>query len=211
MEYTTLGRTGLRVSVAGLGCGGFSRLGLGTGGSEAQATALVRRALDRGVTLIDTAAAYGTEAAVGAALRGVPRDSVVIATKAGIHKDAALFSPAQVVASLEQSLRRLGTDHIDVFQLHGVPPKVYPHARDVILPELQRQRERGKLRFIGITETSPSDHEHEMLCAAAEDGFWDVVMVAFHMMHQAARVRLFPLTRQKRIGTLLMFAVRSIF
>ena len=68
MEYVTLGRTGLRVSVAGLGCGGFSRLGLGRGKSEAEAVALIHRALDLGVNLFDTAAAYGTEAVLGKAL-----------------------------------------------------------------------------------------------------------------------------------------------
>ncbi|MBV9552560.1 MAG: aldo/keto reductase, partial [Alphaproteobacteria bacterium] len=55
MEYTALGRTGLRVGVAGLGCGGFSRLGLGTGGDEAGAVAIVRHAIDHGVNLFDTA------------------------------------------------------------------------------------------------------------------------------------------------------------
>ena len=71
MEYTTLGRTGLKVSVAGLGCGGFSRLGLGTGKSEADAIGIIRAALDLGVNLFDTAAAYGTEtgARQGAARR----------------------------------------------------------------------------------------------------------------------------------------------
>ena len=72
MEYVTLGRSGLKVSVAGLGCGGFSRLGLATGKSEAEAVALVRGALDMGVNLFDTAAVYGTEAVVGEAIRSVP-------------------------------------------------------------------------------------------------------------------------------------------
>src|SRR5258705_1321506 len=84
MEYVTLGRTGLRVSIAGLGCGGFSRLGLGTGKSEAEAIALIREALDLGINLLDTAAVYGTESVVGRAIKSVPRDSVVIATKAWI-------------------------------------------------------------------------------------------------------------------------------
>jgi aryl-alcohol dehydrogenase-like predicted oxidoreductase len=57
MQYTTLGKTGLEVSVAGLGCGGNSRIGLGTGLSEAQSVALVKRALDLGVNLLDTASA----------------------------------------------------------------------------------------------------------------------------------------------------------
>ena len=78
MEFTTLGRTGLRVSVAGLGCGGFSRLGLGRGKSATEAMALVRAALDHGVNLIDTAAAYGTEEVLGRALKG-RREGVVLA------------------------------------------------------------------------------------------------------------------------------------
>ena len=70
MHTTTLGRTGLKVSVAGLGCGGNSRIGMGAGLSEAESVALVRQALDLGVNLIDTAAAYGTEGLVGKAIKG---------------------------------------------------------------------------------------------------------------------------------------------
>jgi aryl-alcohol dehydrogenase-like predicted oxidoreductase len=200
----------LRVSVAGLGCGGFSRLGLGTGKSEAHAESIVRRALGLGITLFDTAAAYGTEAVVGRAIKDVPRDTVVICTKALVPDvdDAA----ARVVASLDASLKALGTDHVDVFQLHGVPPSAYARARDAIAPALLREKEKGKLRFLGITETAPGDTEHKMIeQAAAADGVWDVVMVAFHMLHQNARHSVFPLTRKNRIGTLLMFAVRKIF
>jgi L-galactose dehydrogenase len=207
MEYRTLGRTGLRVSVAGLGCGGNSRLGLGTGKSEAEAIALVRAALDLGVTFFDTAAAYGTEAVLGKALKGVPRERIVIATKASWGP----LSPERVVASLDRSLRRLGTDYIDVFQLHGVSPAAYAQAREVVAPALLRERDKGKLRFLGITEAASSDAEHRMLERAAADGIWDTVMVAFHMLHQNARERVFPLTRRHRIGTLLMFAVRNIF
>ena len=69
MLYTTLGKTGLRVSVAGLGCGGFSRLGLAAGKSEDEAADLVREAVDLGVNFIDTAPAYGTEGVVGKALK----------------------------------------------------------------------------------------------------------------------------------------------
>ncbi len=211
MDYTTLGRTGLRVSVAGLGCGGFSRLGLGTGHSEAEAIAVVREALDQGVNFIDTAANYGTEGVVGAALDGVPRDGVIIATKASAHRGTEGRTAEDVVASLDNSLRALRTDCIDVFQLHGVPPALYDHARDAVAPALLRERERGKIRYLGITENSANDHRQEMLARAAPDGLWDVMMVAFHMMHQPARETLFPVTRQAGIGTLLMFAVRSIF
>ena len=211
MEYTTLGRTGLRVSVAGLGCGGFSRLGLGTGKSEADAIGIIRAALDLGVNLFDTAAAYGTEPVLGKALRGVPRDQVVICTKAPFGISAAGSSPERAVASLDRSLEELGTDYIDVYQLHGVAPRGYQHAVEIIAPALLREKEKGKFRHLGITETAPGDPEHEMVQRACRDGVWDVAMVAFHMMHQNARANVFPLTREHRVGTLLMFAVRNIF
>lgn len=211
MHYTTLGRTGLNVSVAGLGCGGFSRLGLGTGKSEAEAIGIVRAALDLGVNLFDTAAAYGTEPVLGQALRGVPREQVVICTKAPFGISAPDSSPEKAVASLDRSLRELGTDYIDVYQLHGVAPRGYEHALESIAPALLREKEKGKLRHLGITETAPGDPGHDMIQRACRDGVWDVVMVAFHMMHQNAREAVFPLTLRHGVGTLLMFAVRNIF
>jgi len=211
MEYTVLGRTGLKVSVAGLGCGGFSRLGLGTGKSRAAAVALVRQALDLGVNLLDTAAAYGTEEVVGEAIKTVRREDVVITTKAWIPRGDGRRAAERAVAGLENSLRRLGTDYVDVFQLHGVSPEGYEQARDVIAPALLDQKAKGKLRHLGVTEAASEDPGHEMLQRAVEDEMWDVVMVAFHMMHQNARTTVFPRTMANRIGTLLMFAVRNIF
>src|SRR5467141_3156170 len=168
MEYVTLGRTGLRVSVAGLGCGGFRRLRLGPGKSTADAVALVRQALDMGVNLLDTAAAYGTEAVVGEAIKSVPRDSVVIATKAWIPRSEGRSAADRAVASLDNSLRQLRTDYVDIFQLHGVSPKAYDRALDVIAPALLKEREKGKLRHLGVTETGSSDAEHAMLARAVE-------------------------------------------
>jgi len=143
MEYTTLGRTELKVSVAGLGCGGFSRLGLSTGGTEASAIAIIHAALDHGVNLLDTAAPYGTEDVVGKAIKSVPRDSVVIATKSSVIRGGERWTPERVVASLDNSLRELGIDCIDVFQLHAVPPSGYDYVRDVIAPALLKEKERG--------------------------------------------------------------------
>jgi aryl-alcohol dehydrogenase-like predicted oxidoreductase len=211
MDYTTLGRTGLKVGVAGLGCGGFSRLGLGTGGSEEGAIAIVRQAIELGVNLFDTAASYGTESVLGKAIKSVPRDSVVICTKAPFSWSSGRADPAGVVAALDKSLRQLDTEYIDVYQLHGVPPSNYAHALEQLAPVLLREREKGKFRFLGISETAPHDLSHETLGRAAQDGVWDVVMVGFSMMHQNAREQVFPLTREHRVGTLLMFAVRNIF
>jgi len=206
-----LGRTGLRASVAGLGCGGFSRLGLGRGRSEAEAVALIHQALDLGVNLFDTAAAYGTEAILGKALKAVPREEVVIATKAPFNVSNPNASAESAVASLDNSLRQLDTEYIDIYQLHGVAPAAYDHARDVIAPALLKEKAKGKFRHLGISETAPNDPEHRMLQRAVPNGAWDVAMVGFHMMHQNARDAVFPLTRAHRVGTLLMFAVRNIF
>jgi aryl-alcohol dehydrogenase-like predicted oxidoreductase len=211
MEYTTLGRTGLRVSVAGLGCGGFSQLGLGTGKSEADAIAIIHEALDLGVNLFDTAASYSTEPVLGRALRRVPREKVVICTKAPFAVSNPSSTPESAVLSLDRSLKALGTDYIDVYQLHGIAPRAYDHAVEALAPALLREKEKGKFRHLGITETAPGDPEHEMTQRACQGGVWDVVMVAFHMMHQNARTSVFPLTLKHRVGTLMMFAVRNIF
>jgi len=211
MDYTTLGRTGLRVSVAGLGCGGNSRIGQSAGLSEAESVALVREALDLGVNFLDTAEAYGTEGIVGRAIEAVPRDQVVISTKCLIRRGDGLRSGADVVQCLEDSLRRLRTDHVDVFHLHAVSPANYEHALRELAPALLREKEKGKLRHLGVTETGPNDPRQEMMQRAMHDACWEVVMLAFHMMHQGARRKVFPHTRRAGIGTLLMFVVRNIF
>lgn len=212
MEYTTLGRTGLKVSVAGLGCGGSSKLGLGSGHSTAHAVGIVQRALDLGVNFIDTAQYYQTEPVVGAAIRGRARDSIVISTK---HKtsliDGKVFSVPEILAGLDRSLRALGTDHVDVFCLHTVMPREYDRVIREIVPVLMREKEKGKFRFLGITEFAGRDPRHEMLARALQDDCWDAVMVAFHMLNQNARQHVFPATRAKQVGTMIMFAVRAIF
>src|SRR5205807_6516930 len=114
MEYVTTGRTPLAVGGGVVGCSRFSRLGLGTGKSEEEAVALVRQALDLGVNLLDTAAVYGTEGVVGQAIKSVPRDSVVIATKAWIPPREGRSAAERAVTSLDNSLRQLGTDYVDI-------------------------------------------------------------------------------------------------
>ena len=196
--------------MAGPARGGFSRLGLGRGKTEAEAIAVVHAALDHGVNLLDTAAAYGTEEVVGRALAG-RRDGVVLATKAMVREGTRALSGAEVVASLEASLTRLGTDRVEVFQLHAVLPREYDHVMAEIVPALLRARDAGKIRHVGITETAPNDHAHATLIRALDDGVWATMMVAFIMMHTNARDTLFPRTRSQGVGTLMMFAVRNVF
>ena len=207
MQRVKLGRTGLTVSAVGLGCGGHSRLGMTSGADETNASNVVAAALDLGIDFIDTARAYGTETAVGHAIRG-RRDRVVISTKALPGGAAGLMSAAELRDSLDLSLKRLGTDYVDVFHLHGVLVDQYDHCVDVLLPELVRAQEAGKVRFIGITERFGVDTCHTMLASALPDNHFDVIMVGHNLINPSARHAVFPLTRKHAVGTLIMFAVR---
>jgi len=137
MEYKPLGKTGLTVSVAGLGCGGNSRLGLRRGASFEESVAIVRTAVDLGVNFIDTAEAYGTEEIVGAAARHYDRDRLVISTKA-IFRSGNDTADA-VTRRVEAGLKRLGLDYVDIFHFHAVSPATYSHHRDVLAPAQQQQ------------------------------------------------------------------------
>jgi L-galactose dehydrogenase len=209
MELTTLGRTGLEVSVAGLGCGGHSRLGLGKGGGDADAIAVVHRALDLGINLIDTARIYGTEDVVGRALAG-RRDEVILSTKAMPEMDGELLSADGLRRSVEQSLGRLRTDRIDLFFLHGVGVTHLEHCREVLGPELARLRANGTVRHVGASEAFMRDTDHQALTTALDEGhdWFDVVMVGFNLLNPSARGRLLAATQARDIGVLVMFAVR---
>jgi L-galactose dehydrogenase len=208
MEYTTLGRTGLKVSVAGLGCGGPSRLGLRDNKSEWQCVTLVRQALDLGVNFLDTAEVYGTEEIVGKAVTAFTRDRVVISTKKKFPLDNPKDPAGEVRKSLEQSLRLLKTDYIDVYHAHGVEPGEYAYATTELLPVLAKLRDEGKIRFIGVTEAFVDDMSHRMLRQALDDGHWDVVMAGFNLLNQSAQNEVLPKALEKNVGTLVMFAVR---
>ncbi len=180
--------------------------------TEDQSARLIHEAVGLGVNFIDTAPGYGTEGVVGKALKTIPRDQVVVATKAYVHRNDDWATPERVVASLDNSLRVMGTDYIDVFNLHGVLAGRIRHTRSrPSRPVLLEQKAKGKIRHIGITENPIVDFTNETLKRALRDPVWEVFMVGFHMLHQGARQNVFPITREKGIGTLLMFAVRSIF
>jgi aryl-alcohol dehydrogenase-like predicted oxidoreductase len=200
MQYTTLGRTKLRVSVAGLGAGGFSRLGLKAGKTEDKAARLVLEAVDLGINFIDTAAAYGTEGVIGRALTSLQRDQVVISTKSTVRRDSERVEPKGLVANIDNSLRVMGTEHIDVFHLHGVQSDDYGYALETLAPVLEAEKRKGKIRHIGITEAAIADHTNQMLKRALRDPVWEVFMVAFHMMHQVARTNVFARVVQADYG-----------
>ncbi len=207
MQYRTLGRTGLRVSVIGIGAGGPSRLGQRDDiRTEAESVALVLRGLDAGINFIDTAEAYQTEAIVGAAVAKRNREDIIISTKKRLRGEN--ISAAELRAGLHDSLRRLRTDYVDVYHLHGLRPQQYSYYAEEILPVMQALRQEGKIRFIGVTENWSGDLEHLMLQRALLDGHWDVVMVGFNLLNQRARETVLQPAIAKDIGVLIMFAVR---
>ncbi len=207
MDRVALGRTGLMVSPAGLGCGGYSRLGMQEGDASI-AEGVVNHALDLGVNFFDTARAYGTEEVVGRCVAG-RRDDVVISTKAMyVDRDLNYLPPEKLIESLEKSLRRMNTDYVDVFSLHGVVPEYLDHCIDVLVPALQREVEKGKIRFIGVTESFMHDPAHEMLKRAIPSDLFDVVMVGFNFLNPGARDTVFPLCQKQGVATQVMHAVR---
>ncbi len=178
METRTIGS--LRVSVVGLGCNNFGmRL------DQEESGAVVRAALDAGITLFDTADVYGgakSEAYLGAAL-GSRRDEVVVATKFGGpyqgHEGGA--GPAYVRRALEDSLRRLGTDHVDLYQLHTPDPKT-PIADTLgALGELVAE---GKVRELGCSNFT--GRMLEEAAAAVADGAPRFVSVQnqYNLLHR---------------------------
>lgn len=201
----------MTVSVAGLGCGGSSRLGASKGLPESHSIGLVRKAFDQGVTFFDTAQVYGTEGIVGAAVSQLPRDQVVISSKMKGTKGADVLSEAEVVAALERSLRALKTDYIDIYNLHSVVVSEYDGLLDRVVPVLLREKEKGKIRHLGITEAGPRDHTHQMLTKAVADGPFEAIAIAYNMMNQLAHQEVLPKARDRGIGSMVMFAVRAVF
>jgi aryl-alcohol dehydrogenase-like predicted oxidoreductase len=170
MEFRNLGRSGLRVSLVGLGCANF-----GNRIDEDAARAVVHRALDCGITFFDTADSYGTRGAseeiLGAAL-GPRRADVIVATKFGNtlkgigSQDRRPGASARyAVAAVEASLKRLDTDWIDLYQLHYPDPATPIEETLQALDDLKRQ---GKIRFAGNANFSADQIEAAHQCAAAK-------------------------------------------
>jgi aryl-alcohol dehydrogenase-like predicted oxidoreductase len=158
MEKSRLGGQGLEVGAIGLGCMGMSEF-YGPR-DEAEALATIHRALDLGVTMLDTADVYGphtNEELVGRALRGRRRQDVVVATKFGIVRGGdplargANGRPEYVRSSCDGSLRRLGLEAIDLYYLHRVDPATPIEDTVGAMAELVRA---GKVRFLGLSEAS---------------------------------------------------------
>lgn len=191
MNYRTLGRTGLRCSEVGLGTWAFASQIYGDV-SERDARETIRAALDLGVNLFDTAPLYGSaerdgiaEVILGRAL-GADRERVLISTKFGRYATegaAPHFHARRARASVEGSLRRLGTDHVDVLFFHS--PFGPDDIDDDVWAELDRLRQEGKVRFVGHSISKFEDTEPMARTWAAERKI-DVVQVVYSLMNRQA-------------------------
>lgn len=209
MEMCTLGRTGLKVSVVGLGCGGNSRLGTSSGGSDDAAVALIRAGLDLGINFVDTAALYGTEKVVGRALAG-RRHEAVLATKALVESAShEPVTPEVFKTSLEQSLSGLNTDHVDLFYLHAVRPERLEYTIEALVPVALQMKQEGKIRFIGLTEAFPTDPSHKVLQHSEFLNEIDVFMIGLNLANASARKTAIVCDAKLNKGRVGMYAVRN--
>ena len=215
MIYRNLGRTGQKVSLLSYGTGGPSGFGARTGVDRAGRHRLIRRMLDLGVNLFDTAEGYGdSEEWLGDALQGTSRDSYLIATKWGPpggergREEEDTFT--SLADSFERSLRRLRTDYIDIMQFHGVSMATYGAVVDRYYPILKALQEQGKIRFIGATFLLRAEPRHETAVHAlrTDPGLWDTIMLKYGFLNQWAAKEVFPLAIEQGVGVLNMAAVR---
>jgi len=210
MHYRTLGQTGLQVSEVGLGAmpfGGMVTQADGTqfgwsGTDDQELIALVHRSEACGVNLLDTAEAYGNghgEAVVGEALQG-RRDKWIIATKVRPNQGIDADTPDEaavrqrITEACEQSLHRLQTDYIDLYQLHAIP---YPWAMPVAMETLAHLRAAGKIRWYGI-----STNNREAIDQLRAYGPLHVLQIGFNLLERQAEA-LLHWARAEQIGTLI--------
>ena len=212
MEYRTLGKTGLKVSLASFGTGGPSQFGQHKGLGQEQQTALIRRCLDLGVNLFDTHEGYGnSESILGEALLGVPRDSYHLVTKWSYHSSRGAGRNASAFAeSVERSLKRLNTDYIDVLMIHGILKDEYESVMRRFMPTLERFQEQGKVRFRGFSTRYIADPGQEIVPFALgrDPDLWDVVMLKYGILNQIMGKEGLPLALEHNLGVLNMASVR---
>jgi aryl-alcohol dehydrogenase-like predicted oxidoreductase len=200
MKYRTLGKTGLRVSIVGLGtmvhAGHFGPM------KDSESLEAIETALELGVNFIDTSDAYGAgygETLLGNAFKG-RRDKIVIATKGGNvmvgpNRGKRIFEPDYISRVMDESLRRLQTDYIDLYQLHN--PTVEVIERGAVWEVLERAKKAGKIRHYGVSINSMEEGT-----AAVKDGRAETIQVEYNLLAQEPAETFFPAAQQANIGVI---------
>jgi aryl-alcohol dehydrogenase-like predicted oxidoreductase len=210
MQYRTLGRTGVQVSSLVLGAMNFGAIGRT---SQDEVTAIIGAALDGGINLIDTADMYSageSEEMVGRAIAG-RRDDIVLATKAGLpmggdpnHRGS---SRRWLVTELDNSLRRLGVDHVDLYQIHRWDPATSDEETLSALTDLQRA---GKIRYFG-SSTFPAYRIVQAQWAAREHHLSRYVteQPSYSILQRGIETDVLPVTGQYGLGVLVWSPLAS--
>ncbi|MFE1507978.1 aldo/keto reductase [Streptomyces sp. NPDC058726] len=210
MQYRTLGRTGVQVSSLALGAMNFGAIGNTT---QDEATALVDAALEAGVNLIDTADMYSggeSEEMVGKAITG-RRDDIVLATKAtmpmGEERNHKGGSRRWLVTALDDSLRRLGVDHVDLYQMHRWDPETSDEETLSALTDLQRA---GKIRYFG-SSTFPAYRIVQAQWAARDLrlGRYVTEQPSYSILQRGIEADVLPVTEEYGLGVLVWSPLAS--
>ena len=211
MLYRRLGRTNLQVSELSYGAA------RGATSDPQQFIATVHAAIDAGVNFIDTAGGYDdgdSERVLGEALGG--HDDVIVQTKYCPYADYApqapyVGTPQALIASAEESLRRLRRDRLDVLLGHGMRSltTLDRFLNDGCYGAMVQLRQQGKARFIGISELSEADGTHEVLRKAVPTSAFDVVMLTINFLLQTAVESVVPVCQEKDVGTVVMMPLNQ--
>jgi aryl-alcohol dehydrogenase-like predicted oxidoreductase len=206
MKYRMLGKTGLRVSVIGLGtmvhAGHFGPM------KDSESLSAIDTALDLGVNFIDTSDAYGagySETLLGSALKG-KRDKVILATKggnvmSGPNRGKRIFAANYISRVMDESLQRLQTDYIDLYQLHN--PTVDVIEQGEVWEVLARARQAGKIRHYGVSINSMDEG-----IAAVKDCRSETIQVEYNLLAQEPAEKIFSLAAQANVGIIARVPLR---
>jgi aryl-alcohol dehydrogenase-like predicted oxidoreductase len=194
MEKRIFGRSGMRFSILGFGCGAVG--GLMVRGDPADQERAVARALEAGVNYFDTAVQYGdgeSEKNLGRVLKKLHPADVVVGTKVRLKSSDFARIEEAVTTSLEGSLRRLGREQVDIFHLHnaitstgGGDSLTVRQVLDEVVPAFERLRRQGKMRFLGITAVGDTTALLEVIDA----GVFDSAQVSYNMLNPSAATAL---------------------
>lgn len=198
-SYRPLGRTGMQMSDIAFGCSGLDNV------------PTVKRALERGVNYFDTSPDYsraGSEHTLGEGIKGFPRDKLFIVSKF-CTTDGHLSNDTpvkDVIAAVEASLQRLGTDYLDLAHIHAVN-SIERLMNPNIHEAFDRLKEQGKLRFLGVSSHTPN--LEQVMRHAVDSGRFDVIMVAYNFKNWPDLTTIFRDAKQKGVGVVAMKTLKG--
>jgi len=200
MEYRELGKTGLNVSALSFGASSLGNVFRKV--NEADGIRTVHTCIDLGINLIDVSPYYGltlAETVLGKALKTIPRDKYYLATKVGRYGENSFdFSAARVTASVDESLRRLNVEYVDIIQCHDIEFGDLNQVVHETIPALRRLQETGKVRFVGITGLPLKAFE-----VVAEQTAVDTILsYCRYSLNDTALAERLPYFQQKGIGVI---------